>query len=79
MTMGCRGLGVQWEESLLGEESLEDGSEEREYGERGLASGETPKISPGINRERAPVDTDLGTLTTGLVFSAAICGRKEEV
>lgn len=45
MTMGCRGLWVQWDESLLGEESLEDGSEEREYGERGLASGETPKIS----------------------------------
>lgn len=45
MTTGCRGLWVQREESRLGEESLEDGSEDREYGDRGLASGDTPKIS----------------------------------
>lgn len=30
MMMGCRGLAVNREESLLGDESLEEGSEERE-------------------------------------------------
>lgn len=47
--MGCRGFAVQRDESLLGDESLEDGSEEREYGDRGLASGDAPKISGEIN------------------------------
>lgn len=45
MTTGWRGMALKREESLLGDESLEDGSEEREYGDRGLARGDTPKIS----------------------------------
>lgn len=46
MMMGCRGLAEKSEEeSLLGEESREEGSEEREYGESGLARGDTPNTS----------------------------------
>lgn len=59
------------EESLLGEESLEDGSDDSEYGEMGLANGDTPKTSPGIMSDRALVDTDFGTLLTVHCFSVA--------
>lgn len=45
MMIGCRGLTAQREESRLGEESLEDGSDDSEYGDMGLASGDTPKTS----------------------------------
>lgn len=49
MMMGCRGLAEKSEESLLGEESREEGSEEREYGDSGLARGDTPKTSAKKN------------------------------
>ena len=45
MTTGCRGLTAQRAESRLGEESREEGSEEREYGDMGLARGDTPNMS----------------------------------
>lgn len=45
MTTGWRGLALKREESRLGDESREEGSEESEYGEMGLASGDTPKRS----------------------------------
>lgn len=61
MMIGCRQLTPEREESRLGEESLEEGSDDNEYGEIGLANGDTPK-SPGIMRDRALVDTDFGTL-----------------
>lgn len=51
MTTGCRGSAAKRDESRLGEESLEEGSEEREYGDRGLASGDTPKISGKIRAD----------------------------
>lgn len=35
----------EWEESRLGEESLEEGSDDSEYGEIGLTNGDTPKTS----------------------------------
>lgn len=42
------------EESRLGEESLEDGSDDSEYGEMGLANGDTPKTSRGT-KERGQI------------------------
>jgi len=54
MTTGCRGAALQREESRLGEESLEDGSEEREYGERGLASGDAPNTSGRTTDDHQP-------------------------
>lgn len=34
-------------------------------------------LPPGIMRDRAPVETDFGTLATAPVFSAALSGRRE--
>lgn len=51
MMIGWRLLTPLSEESRLGEESLEDGSDDSEYGEIGLAKGDTPKTSVGTRRE----------------------------
>lgn len=45
MMIGWRLLTPEREESRLGEESLEEGSDDSEYGEMGLANGDTPKTS----------------------------------
>lgn len=46
MITGCRAWTAHRDrESRLGDESLEDGSEDSEYGDRGLASGDTPRMS----------------------------------
>ena len=45
MMIGWRELTAEREESRLGEESLEEGSDDSEYGEMGLASGDVPKTS----------------------------------
>lgn len=41
MTIGCLGLKEEIEESRLGEESLEDGSDDIDSGETGLPNGDT--------------------------------------
>lgn len=41
MMIGCLGLKDEREESRLGEESLEDGSEDKERGDTGLPRGDT--------------------------------------
>lgn len=42
MVMGERSTLTAGKKSLLGEESREDGLEEKEWGDMGLASGEKP-------------------------------------
>ncbi|TNN61239.1 hypothetical protein EYF80_028534 [Liparis tanakae] len=75
MTMGCRGAALQREESRLGDESLEDGSEEREYGERGLASGDAPNTS-GRTRDDHQPDAFISSFR---LWQRALSGLRELV
>lgn len=45
--IGWREMAAEREESRLGEESLEDGFDDSECGDMGLASGDVPKTSAG--------------------------------
>lgn len=45
MMIGWRELAAEREESRLGEESLEEGFDDSECGDMGLANGDAPKTS----------------------------------
>lgn len=59
--------------SRLGDESLEDGLDDRECGDMGLANGEAPWWSAGIIRDSVVADADLMTLFKGLELAAEVC------
>lgn len=50
MMIGWREMAAEREESRLGEESLEEGFDDSECGDMGLASGDTPKTSAGTKQ-----------------------------
>lgn len=76
MMMGGRRLVMLREESRLGDESREDGLEERECGEMGLMRAPLAQSSEVMIRDRAETEADLGTLLPEdtLCFSGVFFG-----
>lgn len=70
--MGGLKLPRAGKKSLLGEESLDDGLDDWECGDMGLANGEQAWCSEGMRRERAVAEADLITLLTGRVVRFSI-------
>lgn len=70
MVMGERSTLTAGKKSLLGEESRDEGLEEKEWGDMGLASGEKPPCcsTDGMITDRAVAEADLMTLLPALEF-----------